>query len=84
MELYLLEMLNLSRLVREWLRRFNLYEQTSHEDRIAVDNEIEARKGVNCDEAMADGRVSDSEFLEIVNLILRRRKQRMLQLEMVI
>ena len=77
-------MLNLSRLVRNWLRRFNLYEQTTHDDRTAMDNEIEARKGVNCDEAMADGKVSDSEFLEIVNLILRRRRQRMLQLEMVI
>ena len=77
-------MLNLSRLVREWLRRFNLYEQTNHEDRLEIDNEIEARKGVNCDEAMVDGKVSDSEFLEIVNLILRRRRQRMLQLEMVI
>ena len=79
-----MERLSLSRLVRDWLRRFNLYEQTMHTDRLAIDNEIEARKGVNCDEAMANDRVSDSEFLEIVNLILRRRRQRMLQLEMVI
>lgn len=74
----------MSRLVHEWLQRLNLYEQIKHEDRVAIDNEIETREGVNCDDAIANGRVSENEFLEIVNLILRRRRQRMLQLEMVI
>ena len=47
-----------------------------HEVRVEIDHEIEQRKAENCDNAMAKGLVSDSEFREIVEAILQRNKKK--------
>lgn len=65
----------MSRLVREWLARLGLLHLTTHEDRIEIDREIEARTGMYCDDAIAMGLVGEEEFLEIVMGVIRRRKK---------
>ena len=64
----------MSILVREWLKQLGLYWQTTHEDRLEIDREIERRTGVDCDTALAQGMISRDEFLSIVYSILRRRR----------
>jgi len=61
--------------VREWLRALGLYDQTTHEDRLAIDKEVESRTGVDCDYAIERKMIDKEEFKRIVMLILRRRKQ---------
>jgi len=62
--------------VRLWLRALGLYELTTHEDRLEIDEEIKRRTGVYCDDAVDNGFVSEEEFQEIVNAILRRNKRK--------
>ena len=64
----------MSRKVREWLMRLSI--ETTHEEREQIDREIESRKGVYCDEAVEKGMVSEEEFLEIVNLVKKRKKKK--------
>ena len=64
----------MSRKVREWLMRLSI--ETTHEEREQIDREIERRKGVYCDEAVEKGMVSEEEFLEIVNLVKKRKKKK--------
>ena len=64
----------MSRKVREWLLRLRI--TTTHEERTEIDREIERRKGVHCDDAVEKGMVSEEEFLEIVNLIKKRKKKK--------
>lgn len=66
----------MSRMVRLWLKLFALYERTVHADRLEIDKEIEKRKGVNCDEAIEHGLVTEEEFREIVMMILKRKKKK--------
>ncbi len=68
----------MSRLVREWLINFGLYENTTHEERLEIDREIERRTGMNCDEALERGLISVNEFLDIVNNILKKKEKRIL------
>ena len=70
--------------MREWLRRLALYERTTHVDRVEIDKEIERRTGVNCDEALARGLISEEEFRKIVLEILKRRKKRKKEAEVMI
>ena len=70
----------MSNKVRERLRLLALYEQTTHQDRLDIDREIERRKGMNCDEAMELGLVNDEQFREIVELILRRKRKKKKQI----
>jgi hypothetical protein len=65
----------MSRLVREWLMNLGLFYETTHEDRLEIDKEIERRTGVNCDEALIKGLISINEFLDIVNTILKKKKK---------
>lgn len=65
-----------SRLVRLLLIQLGLYEQTTHEDRVEIDREIEQRTGVNCDEAIENGLISIEEFVAIVQEVLRRKSLR--------
>ena len=62
--------------VRLWLKALGLYELTTHEDRLEIDEEIKRRTGVYCDAAVDNRLVSEEEFREIVNAILRRKKKR--------
>lgn len=64
--------------IRDWLKRLGLLEQTTHEDRIAIDQEIERRTGVNCDKAVEQHKIDEQTFKEIVAMILKKkRKQEM-------
>ncbi len=66
----------MSRKVREWLFELDLYRRTTHADRVEMDREIERRTGVYCDDALERGLISKSEFLEIVERVLSRRKKK--------
>jgi len=61
--------------VREWLKSLGLYSQTTHEDRLEIDKEVESRTGVDCDYAIERKMIDKEEFKRIVMLVLRRRKQ---------
>jgi len=53
-----------------------LFDQTTHEDRVEIDLEIERRIGVYCDDAITRHLISEQEFREIVATILNRKKRR--------
>jgi len=61
--------------VREWLKRMGLLHLTTHDDRVAIDKEIESRTGIYCDDAVDKGLISKSEFEKIVRSILDRKKK---------
>jgi len=61
--------------VREWLKALGLYGQTTHEDRLEIDKEVEKRTGVDCDYAIERKMIDKEEFKRIVMLVLRRRKE---------
>jgi len=73
----------MSRLVRQWLEELNMLGKTTHQDRTDIDREIERRTGVNCDEAINRRLITESEFLEIVNKILKRKKRKEAELMVV-
>jgi hypothetical protein len=62
--------------VREWLKRMGLMHLTTHDDRLAIDNEIESRTGIYCDDAIDKRFISEDEFEKIVHSILDRKKKR--------
>ena len=62
--------------VRELLALFGLLDRTTHEDRLEIDREIEARTGMPCDDAIEKGVISKEEFLEVVEEVLRRKKRK--------
>jgi len=66
----------MSQKVREWLMLLQLFDQTTHEDRVEIDREIERRTGVYCDDAITRHLISEQEFREIVSEILNRKKKR--------
>jgi hypothetical protein len=57
--------------VREWLRRLGI--ETTHEERLEIDREIERRTGRYCDSGIE--LLSEGEFLGIVESVRRRRKK---------
>lgn len=73
----------MSILVRQWLEELNMLWKTTHQDRAEIDREIERRTGVNCDEAVSRRLITESEFLEIVNRILKRKKRKKAELMVV-
>jgi len=66
----------MSQKVREWLILLQLFDQTTHEDRLEIDREIERRTGIYCDDAISRRLISEREFREIVATILNRKKRR--------
>ncbi len=74
----------MSRKVREWLRELELYERTTHQDRVDIDMEIERRTGKYCDHAIEEKRITEKEFREIVELILKRKKKKKQEAVMVV
>lgn len=73
----------MSILVRDWLRFLGLFDQTTHEQRVEIDKEIEHKTGQNCDEALRRNMISKDEFKEIV-LALLKRKQKEKEMVMVV
>jgi hypothetical protein len=57
--------------VKEWLRRLGI--DTTHEERLEIDREIEHRTGQYCDEGI--GLLSEAEFLSIVASARRKSKK---------
>jgi hypothetical protein len=53
------------------LRQMNLLFKTIHEDRVKIDEEIERRTGLYCDEGI--DKISDDELREIVEKILTNK-----------
>ncbi|HID43628.1 MAG TPA: hypothetical protein EYP30_07665 [Archaeoglobaceae archaeon] len=64
----------MSIVVKERLRESGLLHLTTHEDRVEIDRMIEEITGMYCDEGVKV--LSESEFLEIVESIIRRRKKK--------
>ena len=62
--------------VIEWLKRMDLLHLTNHDDRVAIDKEIESRTGIYCDNAIDKRLISENEFKQIVRSILNRKKKR--------
>ena len=65
----------MSLVVRELLERLGLIWQTTHEDRIEIDREVERATGKNCDEGAKE--LSEEEFRMLVYRVLARKKKRM-------
>jgi hypothetical protein len=57
--------------VKEWLRRLRI--DTTHEEREAIDREIERRTGQYCDKGVE--LLTETEFLAIVDSMKRKRKR---------
>lgn len=66
----------MSNMVREWLKILGLLPQTTHEDRVAIDREIEWVTGVDCDEALKQKMLTLEEFEELVKRVLKARKEK--------
>ena len=66
----------MSNMVREWLKTLGLLPQTTHEDRVAIDREIEWITGINCDEALRQKMLKEEEFEELVKRVLKARKEK--------
>ena len=57
--------------VKEWLKLLGI--QTTHEERLDIDREVEFVTGLSCDEGVS--KLTEQEFLAIVNRVKRRRKR---------
>ena len=66
--------------VREWLKLLKLFDQTTHEDRVTIDREIERRKGVSCDRAIQRKLVTEKEFREIVDIVLKKKRKEAIEM----
>ena len=53
-----------------------LFDQTTHEDRVEIDREIERRTGIYCDDALRRRLISEQELREIVATVLNRKRKR--------
>lgn len=64
----------MSIVVRLRLRELGLLDLTTHEDRLEIDRVIEEITGLHCDEGVKI--LSDEEFIEIVESVLRRKRRK--------
>jgi len=58
------------------LRELGLLGETTHQDRLEIDREIERRTRVNCDTAILRKLISEDEFRAIVEAVLKRKKRK--------
>jgi len=56
--------------VKEWLKRFGI--ETTHEERVEIDREIELSTGRPCDEGISQ--LTKEQFIEIVNKVKKRKR----------
>ena len=66
----------MSRMVREWLRILGKLSETTHEDRGAIDREIEWTTGIDCDEAIERGLLTLEEFEDLVKRVLKAMREK--------
>jgi hypothetical protein len=57
--------------VKEWLRRLGV--ETTHEERLDIDREVEYVTGLSCDEGVSQ--LTEQQFLDIVDRVKRRKKK---------
>ncbi|TET20699.1 hypothetical protein E3J74_01900 [Candidatus Bathyarchaeota archaeon] len=67
----------MSQKVRDWLRQLRLLDQTTHEDRVEIDSEIERQTGVHCDYAIEKKMITEREFRRVVERVLAQKKMAM-------
>ena len=67
----------MSRRVKARLRRMRILEKTDHEDRVELDRLIEEKTGKYCDEGVDE--LSDEDILDLLRLIWRKRKKKVLE-----
>jgi len=65
----------MSNKVREFLKVLGLLDQTTHEDRLEIDHEIERETGLPCDEGVM--KMTKSDFAMLVAKVLRRRGKKL-------
>jgi hypothetical protein len=56
--------------VKEWLKRLGV--ETTHEERVEIDLEIESVTKQSCDEGV--GKLTEQQFLDIVDKVKRRKR----------
>ena len=66
----------MSRMVREWLRILGMLSETTHDDREAIDREIEWITGISCDKAIERRLLTIEEFEELVKRVLKTRREK--------
>ncbi len=67
----------MSKRVKVRLRRMRILEKTDHEDRAELDRKIEEKTGKPCDEGVDE--LSDEDILDLLTLIWRKRKKKVLE-----
>jgi len=65
----------MSKKVRERLKELGILDQTTHEDRLEIDREVERETGLGYNEGME--KMARSDFVELVARILRRRGKKL-------
>jgi len=71
----------MSKKVREVLKMLGLFDQTTHEDRLEIDREVERETSLPCDEGVM--KMTKGDFVVLVAKVLRRRGKR-LQIPLVV
>jgi len=71
----------MSKKVREVLKMLGLFDQTTHEDRLEIDREVERETGLPCDEGVM--KMTKGDCVVLVAKVLRRRGKR-LQIPLVV
>jgi hypothetical protein len=66
----------MSNRIREMLKRLKLLEQTTHEQRLEIDREIERITGEDCDRAIERKLIDEETFKAIVSYILSKKKKK--------
>jgi len=66
-----------SKRVKERLMLMRVLEKTDHKDRVELDRKIEEKTGKPCDEGVDE--LSDEDILDLLRLIWRKRKKKVLE-----
>ena len=67
----------MSKRVKERLMMMRILEKTDHRDRVELDRKIEEKTGKPCDEGVDE--LSDDDILDLLRLIWRKRKKKVLE-----
>ncbi len=71
----------MSNRIREMLKRIGLLDQTTHEERLEIDREIERITGEDCDRAIERKLIDEPTFKKIVEYILLSKKKKKIPIE---
>jgi len=65
----------MSKKVRELLKWLGILDQTTHEDRLEIDREVERETGLPCDEGVE--KMTKGDFVDLVARVLRKRGKKL-------